>query len=123
MQYIDDYNQGFVSNGPWNFTGTLSVATGYMQDRLLPSLTAVWDRRSNSGALLPRLTYRITQNFSMQIGAGVFWGRTQRRSAPLVPVGTPTNGAGEGSYHSYADLGLSSIRDRDELFLRLRYTF
>jgi hypothetical protein len=123
IQYIDDYNQGFVANGPYNFTLTASVGTGYMQDRLLPSFTAVWERRSGSGALLPRITYRITQNFSMQIGAGVFFGRTQRKTSPLTPVGTPTNGAGKGSYHSYVDNGLSSIRDRDELFLRLRYTF
>jgi len=123
LQYIDDYKQGFVANGPYNLILTASVGTGYFQDRLVPSFTAVWDRKSGSGALLPQLTYRITQNFSMQIGAGVFFGRTQRRTSPLVPVGTPTNGAGKGSYHSYADLGLSSIRDRDELYLQLRYTF
>ncbi len=32
-------------------------------------------------------------------------------------------GRGEGAYHSYVENGLSPVRDRDELFLRLRYTF
>ena len=123
VQYVDGYRKSFSSNGPWNLRWTFSVSTGYFQDRLLPSLTAVWDRRSSSGALLPRISYRITQSFSVQLGMGFFWGRTQRKSAPLVPIGIQANGAGQGSYHSYVENGLSSIRDRDEIFLRIRYTF
>ena len=64
FQYITNYKSGFVNNGPFNMLGTFTIQTGYFQDRLLPSVTFVYDLNSNSGAMLPQITYRFTENFS-----------------------------------------------------------
>ena len=64
FQYVTDYKAGYTSNGPFNMLGTFTIQTGYFQDRLLPGITFVYDVNSNSGAILPQLTYRFTENFS-----------------------------------------------------------
>ncbi|UCE86936.1 MAG: hypothetical protein JSU66_04165, partial [Deltaproteobacteria bacterium] len=96
---------------------------GYFQDRLLPSNTLVWDVQSGSGALLPSVTYRYSANFQLTFGVAAFWGRWQKRKAPLSPLGLPPNRVGEGAYNSYTENTLALVKDRDEIFLRLRYTF
>ena len=83
----------------------------------------MWDRRSSSGAVLPSITYRFSQSFSVQLGVAWFFGRTQSKDSALVPLGVQNNGAGDGSYHTYVENGLSSVRDRDEIYARIRYTF
>ena len=58
----------FSANWPWNILGTFSVSTGYFQDRLLPSVTFVYDVQSVSGASLPQITYRYNEAFSITFG-------------------------------------------------------
>lgn len=123
LQYIDGFRGSFLANGPFNATMTFAVSTGYQQDRLLPSLVVAHNFNSISGAVIANLTYRFTQSFSVQVGLANFYGRVEDRVAALVPVGAPSAGAGLGSQRSYVENGLSSVRDRDEVFLRLRYTF
>jgi hypothetical protein len=123
FQYIDGYEEGFTSNGPWNFLGTFTVSTGYFQDRLLPSVTFVYDKRSNSAAVLPQVTYRFTENFSATFGAAGFIGREEKRDLELHPVGTSSLRAGKHRGSTFVENGLSAVRQSDELFLRLRYTF
>jgi len=123
LQYVTGYRSSFTSNGPVNATVTFGASTGYWQDRVLPALLFVHDLGSVSGGVVPSLTYRFTQSFSVTVGAAAFYGRVQQKTAALVSLGTPMGGAGPGSQHSYVENGLSSVRDRDELFLRLRYTF
>ena len=122
IQYVDGYRKSFPSNGPWNVLGTLTVATGYFQDRLLPSVTFVYDRRSNSGAVLPQVTYRFTENFSATFGVSGFFGRVQRKTMSLVPPASG-NRVTPGGYFDYVENGLSVVRDRDEAYLRIKYTF
>jgi hypothetical protein len=122
FQYVKGYEQGFTSNGPWNVLATFTVATGYFQDRLLPGVTFVYDVRSNSGAALPSVTYRFTENFSASVGLAGFFGRFQRKNPPLWSAGL-VNRVGRGAYNSFVENGLSPIRERDELYLRIRYTF
>jgi hypothetical protein len=100
----------------------LTVTTGYFQDHLMPSLTAVWDFRSGSGALLPQLTYRFTSNFSATFGMALFAGRFQAKRAALNPVAS-LNRAGRHAYRDFVENGLAVIRDRDEAFLLVRYAF
>lgn len=50
LQYIPKWSESFVSNGPVTARLTFSVFTDYMQDRLLPGFTAVYDWYSRSGA-------------------------------------------------------------------------
>jgi hypothetical protein len=123
VQYIDGHKRGFTANGPWNFLGTLSVDTGYFQDRLLPRVTVVYDVRSNSGALLPSITYRFTENFSATFEVSSFWGRFQGKTPALRPVGGNPYRVGRSSNATFVENGLSLVRDRDEIALRIRYTF
>lgn len=123
LQYIDGYHDSFVANGPLNALFTFAVTTGYFQDRLSPSLVLAHETRSVSGAVIGSLTYRYTTNFSVTIGIAGFYGREERATAPLSPIAGPSGGAGKGSQRAYVENGLSAIRDRDEVFLRLRYTF
>jgi hypothetical protein len=123
LQYIDGHERGMAANGPLNATATFLAATAYHQDRLIPTLTLVHDFNSVSGAVITALTYRYTTHFSISVGLAAFYGRVQTKRAALTGLAGPSGGAGKGRNRSYVQNGLSSVRDRDELSLRLRYTF
>jgi hypothetical protein len=124
LQGVVGYESSFTSDGPFNARMTVGAFSGYHQDRLLPGVVFVYDFPSHSGALLWSIGWRVTQSFSIRIGLNTFWGEADRREAALVAAGTAGQGGrGEGAYHSWVENGLSTVRDRDELFLRLRYTF
>jgi hypothetical protein len=123
FQYIAGYEDSFTSNGPFNVLATFAVSTGYYQDRLLPSLVMVYDFQSGSGAGIPKLQYRFNEAFSATVGAAFFFGRFQSKDAPLTPIGgNPIRGGGNAE-KSFVENGLAVVRDRDEVFLMLRYTF
>jgi hypothetical protein len=123
FQYITNYKDGFPGNGPFNVLGTLTAQTGYYQDRLLPGVTLVYDRKSNSGAALPSVTYRFTENFSGTVGLNFFFGRWQTVDMPIQGLGTVAGESGKLAYQESVENGLSVVRERDEFYLRLRYTF
>jgi hypothetical protein len=101
----------------------LAISTGYFQDRLLPSLTAVYFVRNSSAAVLPQITYRFTENFQASVGLAVFSGREQERVMPVAGLAPASERFGRNAYNSFFEPGLSLVRERDEIFLRLRYTF
>jgi hypothetical protein len=122
IQYVDGYTRNMPGSGPWNVLGTLTATTGYFQDRLLPAITFVHDARSSSGAVLPSVAYRFTENFSATFGVAAFYGRQEYRTTAVTQIGASNR------VHSHKDedaalRGLSAIRDRDEVFLRIKYTF
>jgi hypothetical protein len=121
--YRSGYNRGMTANGPYNFLLTFTASTGYYQDRLLPSFTAVVDFKSSSGALIASLAYRVSQDFSIQIGAAGFFGGIRYLEMPVNGAGPVGNHQGPNAYQVGVENGLSAVRDRDEVFLRLRYTF
>jgi hypothetical protein len=123
FQYVTDYENGFTSNGPFNVLATFAVFTGYFQDRVLPTFVAVYDFNSRSGAILPSVAYRFTEVFSVTVGMGFFWGRTQLRDMPVTGIAPSANRAGDSAYKNPVDNLISLVRDRDEVWLRLRYTF
>jgi hypothetical protein len=82
----------------------------------------VYDFQSNSGAALPSVTYRFTENFSTTFGMAGFFGRYEKKKAPLWTPGL-VNRVGNGAYKSFVENGLSAVRERDEFYLRIRYTF
>jgi hypothetical protein len=123
LQLAEEHRTSFPRDGPLNALATFTILTGYHQDRLIPSFTWVHDIQSRSGGGLFGLTYRYTENLSIQVGANAFYGEVHSLEAALVAPGPPAGGAGGGSQHAYVENGLSQIRDRDEFFLRLRYTF
>jgi hypothetical protein len=122
LQYVDEYVKGFTSNGPWNVLATFTIATGYFQDRMLPAVSFIYDFQSNSGAVMPSVTYRFTQDFSATFGLAGFWGRYEQKTPPFFTPGL-VNRVGRGAYKSFVENGLSGIRERDEFYLRIRYTF
>jgi hypothetical protein len=123
FNYLPDYNKGFTFNGNYNVLFTFAMFTGYFQDRVLPQLVTVYDFHSRSGGLLPSLQYRFTESFSVTIGMLYFWGRTEMESMPINELGPPSNRVGKYTYDVGVDNVLSVIRKRDEVFLRLRWTF
>src|SRR5690606_38825976 len=123
FQYITNYKAGFPGNGPFNVLGTFTVQTGYFQDRLLPGVTFVYDRRSNSGAALPSLTYRFTENLSGTVGLNLFFGRFQMVDMPVSGLATVGGESGRFAYQEAVENGLAVVRERDEFYLRIRYTF
>jgi hypothetical protein len=122
FQYVNGYERSFAANGPWNVLATFTVSTGYFQDRLLPSLTFVYDFGSVSGGILPEVLYRLTENLSAAVGLAGFFGSFEKRVAPLYE-NSLGNRVGRGAYNAFVENGLAAIRERDELWLRIRYTF
>ena len=124
VQYVDGFQKGFT--GPlyhWDIFGVLAVSTGYFQDRLLPSLVLVYFVRNNSFAVLPQVTYRFTENFQASVGVAAFAGREQEVTMPLNGLGPVGERFGRNAYKSFVEPGLALVRERDEIFLRVRYTF
>jgi hypothetical protein len=122
MSYRPDHGSGFHSNGPYNVTTTFTVLSGYFQDRLLAVFTLVYDFQSESGGGLPSVTYRFSESFSATFGMAFFWGRTQDFD-PLSMPRALGNRVGQNAYRDHVETGLGVVRDRDEFFFRLRYTF
>jgi hypothetical protein len=108
-------------HGPFAALGTLSVFTGYFQDRLLPAVTWVHDVPSSSGGVVAQLTYRFSQDFSTTFGVASFYGDPDERALALSPAFL-TNQGGDYKANLRYD-GLSALAERDEVFLSLRYTF
>jgi hypothetical protein len=122
FSYVPGFHNSFLVNGPWNVFGTFTVQTGYFQDRLLPGITWVYDVQSESGAALPSVTYRFSESFSATLGFALFWGRYEGKDLSINPV-APSNQAGQDAYNTWVENGLSVVRDRDEAYVRIRYTF
>ena len=123
---VQAYKKGMTAHGPWNFLGTLSVFTGYFQDRLSPGITGVWDISTQSGALITSVSYRFTQNFSAAIGMLFLYGKPDFVDEPLeglAPAGNRSRADADHLYKSGREGGLAIVRDRDEIWARIRYTF
>ena len=123
FNYLPNYNGGFTENGPFNALFTFAVLTGYFQDRVLPQMVTVYDFNSQSGGLLPNLQYRFTDSFSVTVGMLYFFGHTQLKDMPLNEYAPPPNRVGSRAYENGTDNVLALIRKRDEVFMRLRWTF
>jgi len=83
----------------------------------------VYDVQSVSGAATVSFTYRYNDAFSIAVGAAFFMGSEQFVPMAERPIGPPGNRLGSHAYENSIEPGFSVIRDRDELWLRLRYTF
>ena len=121
--YAPEHRDSFPSNGPVNVFFTFSVSTGYFQDRMTPELLTVYEFASRSGGILPSLQYRLTESLSVTVGVLWFFGRTQLTDMPVQEVSPVVNRAGRNAYRVGVDNGLSGIRKRDEVFVRLRWSF
>jgi hypothetical protein len=123
VRYIADYadDDAMGVHGPLSALSTLTMLTGYHQDRLLPAVTWVHDVRSASGGLVGQITYRFTQDFSATFGLAGFYGDPDEIQIPLRQALLGNAGPDykvDGRYD-----GLTAISERDEAFLLIRYTF
>ncbi|MEM7410802.1 MAG: DUF1302 family protein [Myxococcota bacterium] len=121
--YVPEHREGFLIDGPVDVFATFSVSTGYFQDRLRPQLFTVYALRSRGGAVLPSLEYAFTDSFSVTVGLLYFFGRTQLRPMPINELSPVVNRAGANAYRDGVENGLSAVRKRDEIFMRLRWAF
>ena len=122
FRYVSGYRDSFASNGPFNVLAVLAVNTGYFDDRLNPGVQLVYDFRSNSGAAIAQVQYRYSSDFSVTFGFALFGGREELVDTSLSPT-VLSDRVGRHAYKDVMENGLSAVRDRDELFLMLRYTF
>jgi hypothetical protein len=123
FQYITNYESGYVTTGPLNVLFTVAIFTGYFQDRLNPLLVTVYDFRSGSGGVMPSVTYRFTEALSVGVGMNFFFGRTQLVDMPARAFAPSGNRAGKLAYKDGVDHAVSNFRDKDEIWLKLRWTF
>jgi Protein of unknown function (DUF1302) len=123
FEYENRYRSGFLNDGPFDVFGVFAVSTGYFQDRLLPSLVLVYFVSNNSFAVLPEVSYRFTENFSATFGVAAFAGREETRTMPIDEVSVVGDRFGRNAYQTSVENGLAVIRERDEAFLRIKYTF
>ena len=119
--YLGGYREGMPREGPWTFLWLLNVQTGYFQDRFLVSAVTVWDLRSHSGAFLPNVQYRLTENLSVTVGANVFTGRFSSRDMGINQFSAFDEDNLKDTV--YVENGISPVRDLDGFFARIRYTF
>jgi hypothetical protein len=120
---VPSYKDSFPTNGPLNVLATFTIFTGYHQDRLLTFYTTVYDFRSGSGAFLPQVIYRFTESFSGSVGVNLFFGRQQFVDSAVSELRAGLNRTGRHAYKDAAENGLSVLRDRDEIYMTVRYTF
>jgi hypothetical protein len=73
--------------------------------------------------VLPSIQYRFTESFSAAIGMGIFFGRTELSEMAINPFRPATNRVGKNAYMDSSEHFLSSVRRRDEIWMRLRWTF
>jgi len=123
FDYLTDYNSGFQQNGPFNALFTFAAFTGYYQDRLLPQMVTVFDFKSHSAGFLPSITYRFNEAFSVTTGINYFTGQGQYKEMPVRGFAPTQNRAGQNAYEDGVENRLSAINRRDEVYVRLRYTF
>jgi hypothetical protein len=116
----DDRNGMYaVAEGPWSAFITMTTFTGYFQDRLSPRLTLAVDPTTSTGAAFWGLGYRFTGNFSTSLRVNQFFGNStkmQRGYFPVLPYG-------DIRLYQESGRGISVVRNRDEVFWNLRYTW
>jgi hypothetical protein len=120
--YLQGYEDHYVlRDGPWTFLWLINASTGYFQDRFLVNAAMVYDFTSNSGAFLPSVQYRFTENFSLTLSATVLSGHWERREMGINQFSAQSDANLNDSI--YVETGISPARDLDGFAIRLRYTY
>jgi hypothetical protein len=127
VKYFSDYHGGArrgmfgTSDGPFDTQIIMFFFTGYFQDRLGPRLVSVWNPPTNTGAILTQLSYRFNERFSGILGYNNFFGHVNQVEQRFNPVGPGRTGHPDTTSETLR--GIAPARNRDEIFLRIRYTF
>jgi hypothetical protein len=121
LRYLPEYDRSYDTNGPLSVLATFAVTTGYFQDRLLPAVVVVHDFDSASGGVVTQVTYRFSEALSATVGLLGFYGGPDNNRIARYPIQLFDTQTSFDARLRYA--GLSAIAERDEVFLKLRYTF
>jgi hypothetical protein len=125
LKYFSDYHGGDrrgmygTSDGPFDARFVVFFFTGYFQDRLTPRVTFVYDPPTSSGGVLTSLSYRVSDKFLIQTGLNSFFGHVSQIESSFFPISLLTRPDATAE----VSRGISPARNRDEIFLILRYTF
>jgi hypothetical protein len=128
LRYLTDYVGGRddkdgmfgVAEGPWDGLMTLTMFSGYFQDRLQPRMTFVYSPTTSTGAALTGLSYRWNDAFSTALAFNHFFGHPTQTQDAYFPLFL----RGRSDTTSEAiTRGLSAVRNRDVAILTMRMTF
>ena len=128
VRYFSDFvggrddNDGMfgTANSQWDTRMILFFFTGYFQDQLTPRVLFVYDPPTSTAAALTQLSYRFNERFSAIVGYNSFFGKVSQIQSRFFPIGP---GLTHPDFTSEVLRGLAPARNRDEIFLRVRYTF
>ncbi len=110
-----------TSDGPFDTQIIMFFFTGYFQDRLGPRLVAVYNPPTSTAAVLTQLSYRFNERFSGILGYNTFFGHVNQAEQRFFPVGPGRTNHPDTTSETLR--GVAPARNRDEIFLRIRYTF
>jgi hypothetical protein len=130
LRYLDDYKGGHGGSdskdgnfpaaiGPISGLVTLTMFTGYFQDRLNPRFTLVFDPTTSTGGLITGLGYRFTESFSTAFAVNHFFGHHVQNRAATYPIALYSN----NDFTSDGFRGLAPVTNRDEIAWVVRYSF
>lgn len=137
MDHDGDNQNGFMMDRH-NWIITFFIQGNYLRDRLTPQAFIVWEEHSGAWVSGFQAQYLLTQNWSIVGGIHAIWGSaTENRHAIGPFTGFTLNRAGgtiDGqasagghrnpeSVNGLAQEGIASLGERDEVFLRIRYSF
>ena len=82
---------------------------------------------TQSGAFLPSISYRFSDRFSAAVGMAFFFGKPDYTDEPLATLAPASNRNTSDADHLYkvqraGGIG-ALVKDPDEIFARIRYTF
>jgi hypothetical protein len=123
VEWAEGHRRGFARAHAFEAWLALSATTGYAQDRLIPSLTVVYDLSYDSFAVVPQVTLRLREDLSATVGIAAFAGEEVARPLPLAGITPASERFGRHAYQVSTEPALAAIRERDEVFLRVRWTF
>jgi hypothetical protein len=118
---LQGYDQTMYREGPLTALLLVNANTGYFQDRFLVSAAGVYDFTTASAAFLPSVQYRFTENFSITLGAAVLAGGWTNKERAISQFSATSSVNLNDTI--YVENGISPVRDLDNFFVRLRYTF
>ena len=96
------------------------AAGEFPRDRVRASAVTVCSSRHDD---VLRDGFGVGEACSVGVGIGLFYGRTQLRDMSVNEISAPGNRAAQHAYKDPTDQFISNVRNRDEIFMRLRYTF
>jgi len=135
LDHEGDNNDGFFTDRH-NWILTFFIQGNYLRDRLTPQAFVVWEEASGAWVSGIQAQWLFTNNWSIVGGINAIWGTPTEDSHAIGPFtgftlnrvdaagsAAPGGHTNPTNVNGLAQEGIASLRNRDELFVRLRYSF